>query len=422
MNSLHMTRRRFLRSAGVLMALPALESWQTRAFADGKTRPPRRMVCICTPLGMHPPDFFPEGKGRYEQPSSYLEALGELRQDCTVISGLAHPGVGSSHDSQDSFLTAALHPENRAGFRNSVSLDQFAAEKIGDRTRFPSLALAAEGSSLSWTRSGAMVPADSFPAPVFARLFLQGKPDEVHKQARRLEDGLSILDTIREQAQGLGKTLSVRDREKIDEYFSSIRELEQRMAVSREWSKQPKPHVDVPPIENNMNPADLIGKTRLMLDLIHLALQTDSTRLITLLLLGTSQVPPIAGVSLGHHDLSHHGQDPHKISQLRKVELEKMKALGEFLTKLKSTREHDSTLLDNSMILFGSNLGNASNHSTKNLPILLAGGGFNHGQHLAFNPDNPPPLSNLFVTMLQRLGIETDQFGTSTGTLNGMEA
>ena len=265
-----------------------------------------------------------------------------------------------------------------------------------------------------------MVPADSFPAPVFARLFLQGKPDDVQKQARRLEDGLSILDTVREQAQGLGKTLGLRDREKIDEYFTSVRELEQRMAVSREWSKQPKPQVDVKPIENNMNPADLIGKTRLMLDLIHLALQTDSTRLITLLLLGTSQVPPIAGVSLGHHDLSHHGQDPQKIAQLRKVELEKMKALGEFLTKLKSTREQDSTLLDHSMILFGSNLGNASNHSTKNLPILLAGGGFQHGQHLAFNPDNPPPLSNLFVTMLQRLDIETDQFGTSTGSLNGL--
>jgi len=193
------------------------------------------------------------------------------------------------------------------------------------------------------------------------------------------------------------------------------------MAVAREWSTQPKPHVDVPPIQNNTNPADLIGKTRLMLDLIHLAIQTDSTRLITLLLLGTSQVPPIAGVTQGHHDLSHHGQDPEKIAQLRKVELELMKAHAEFLAKLQQTREQDGTLLDNSMILFGSNLGNASNHSTKNLPMLLAGGGFKHGQHLAFNADDPPPLSNLYVSMLQRLGVETDRFGTSTGTLTGLQ-
>ena len=420
--NMHPTRRHFLRSAGILMALPTLESLQSRAFAAGNVAPPRRMVCICTPLGMHAADFFPEQKGRDYQPSPYLETLGDLRKDCTVISGLAHPGVGSTHDSQDSFLTAALHPENRAGFRNSVSLDQFAAEKIGDYTRFPSLALSSEGSSLSWTRSGAMVPSEVYPAPVFARLFLEGKPDEVEKQARRLEDGLSILDTVREQAARLGNTLGTRDREKMDEYFTSVRELEQRMAVSREWSKKPKPHVDVPPIQNNMNPADLIGKTRLMLDLIHLALQTDSTRLVTLLLLGTSQVPPIAGVTQGHHDLSHHGQDPQKIAQLRKVEMEKMKALSEFLTKLKTTKEPDGTLLDHSMILFGSNLGNASNHSTKNLPMLLAGGGFKHGQHLAFNPDDPPPLSNLYVSMLQRLGIEADKFGTSAGTLTGLEA
>jgi len=416
-----LTRRRFLHATGVLMALPVLESLQSHAFAARKTAPPRRMVCLCTPLGMHPADFFPAESGRDYKPSTYLDILGELRQDCTVISGLSHPGVGSSHDSQDSFLTAALHPENRAGFRNSVSLDQFAAEKIGHLTRFPSLTLASEGSSLSWTRSGAMVPSESYPAPVFARLFLQGRPEEVRKQANRLEDGLSILDTVQDQARQLNQTLGTRDRDKLDEYFTSVRELEQRMTVAREWSKRPKPKVDVAPIENNMNPSDLIGKTRLMLDLIHLALQTDSTRLITLLLLGTSQVPPIAGVSLGHHDLSHHGQDPQKIAQLRLIELEKMRALGEFLTKLKSTRELDGTLLDHSIILFGSNLGNASNHSTKNLPLLLAGGGFKHGQHLAFNPDNCPPFSNLYVSMLQRLEIETDQFGTSTGTLNGLE-
>jgi hypothetical protein len=417
-----LTRRRFLRSTGVMLALPALESLQPRAFAAGNQPPPRRMVCICTPLGLHAPYFFPDQKGRDYKPSTYLETLGELRAQCTVISGLTHPDVGSTHDSISSFLTAAPHPENRAGFRNSISLDQFAAERIGGLTRHPCLTLASEGSGLAWTRSGAPVPSDSFVAPVFARLFLEGRPEDVQKQARRLEDGLSILDTVREQALRLGTNLPARDREKMDEYFTSVRELEQRMTVSREWSQRPKPKVDVPPMQNNNNSADLIGKTRLMFDLVHLALQTDSTRLVTLMMLGTSQVPPIEGVSQGHHDLSHHGQDPEKISQLRKVELEKMKVLRDFLTKLRETREQDGTLLDHSMILFGSNLGNASNHSTKNLPVLLAGGGFRHGQHLAFDPDNPPPLSNLYVTMLQRLGIETEKFGSSTGTLSGLEA
>jgi len=174
-------------------------------------------------------------------------------------------------------------------------------------------------------------------------------------------------------------------------------------------------------MQNNMNSADLIGKTKLMFDLVHLALQTDSTRLVTMLMLGTSQVPPIDGVSQGHHDLSHHGQDPGKIAQLRKVELEVMKTLHDFLAKLRNTREEGGSLLDHSMILFGSNLGNASNHSVKNLPMLLAGGGFKHGQHLAFDPDKPPPVSNLYVSMLQRLGIEADRFGSSTGTLSGLE-
>ena len=416
------TRRHFLRAVGVTLALPVLESFQHRSYAAGTTKVPRRMVAICAPLGIHPPFFFPEKAGRDYAPTPYLETLQDFRNDYTVISGLSHPGVGSSHDSIFSFLTAAKHPELRAGFRNSISLDQFAAEKIGDQTRFPSLSLSAEGFGLSWTRSGALVPPDLFPASVFARLFLEGRPDEVQAQARRLRDGQSILDTVRNQAGALQAKLGSRDREKMDEYFTSVRELERRMVVAEEWSRKPKPKVSVPPPQNNMNPADLVGKTRLLLDLTHLALQTDSTRLVSMLLLGTSQVPPIQGVALGHHDLSHHGQDPNKIAQLRLVEQEKMKALRDFLDKLKKTEEQGESLLDRTMVFFSSNLGNAANHSTKNLPVLLAGGGFKHGQHLAFDPAEPQPLSNLYVTMLQRLGIAADRFGSSTGTLTGLEA
>lgn len=416
------SRRYFLRATGVAMALPMLEALRPRLRAGEKATTPRRMVSICTPLGVHPPFFFPEQAGKDYPLSPYLEPLQEFREDFTVISGLSHPDVGSSHDSIFSFLTAAPHPEQRAGFRNSISLDQFAAEQIGGQTRFPSLSLSAEGFGLSWTRSGALVPPDLYPATVFARLFMEGRPDEVEAQKRRLRDGQSILDTVREQAKSLSPTLAARDREKVDEYFTSVRELEQRMVTAEEWSKKPKPKVEAKQPQNNMNSADLIGKTKLLFDLTHLALQTDSTRLVSMLLLGTSLVPPVAGVSLGHHDLSHHGQDANKIEQLKKIELEKMKVVSEFLTKLKQTDEQGESLLDRTMVFFSSNLGNASNHSTKNLPVLFAGGGFQHGQHLAFDPKNSPPLCNLYVSMLQRLGIETDKFGSSTGTLTGLEA
>jgi hypothetical protein len=416
-----LSRRTFLRGAGVALGLPLLDAMAPLTAAE-KPAVPRRAVFICAPLGLHAPYFFPEKAGKDYALSPYLEPLKELRNDFTVISGLAHPDVGPSHDSIFSFLTAAPHPERRAGFRNSISVDQFAAEHIGGETRFPSLSLSAEGFGLSWTRSGALVPPDIFPATVFNRLFLEGKPDEVREQARRLRDGRSILDAVGEQAKELQPKLGAGDREKLDEYFTGVRDLEKRLARAEEWSKKPKPKVDAKPPQNVANGADLVGKTRALFDLTHLALQTDSTRLVTNLMLGTSLVPPIQGVSFGHHDLSHHGQDPTKIAQLRAVELEKMKALAEFLKKLKATKEDGAPLLDRTAVFFSSNLGNAATHAVKNLPVLLAGGGFRHGNCLKFDPDRPPPLSNLFVSMLQRMGVEAERFGSSTGTLTGLEA
>jgi hypothetical protein len=427
---MRLDRRHFLRATGVSLALPWLNAFapprvlgndRDAATARSSQGPPRRMVCICAPLSLHAPYFFPKEPGKDYQLTPYLDVLKDLRDDFTVISGLSHPEVGSSHDSIFSFLTAAPHPEQRAGFRNSISLDQFAAERIGGQTRFASLALSCEGFSLSWTRSGAIVPSDAWPSSVFARLFLEGRPDEVQAQARRLRDGQSILDAVSGQAKSLQRGLGADDREKLDEYFSSVRELEQRLATAEQWSKKPKPKVEAKPPQNIANGADVVGKARLMYDLIHLALQTDSTRLITLLLLGTSLVPPIPRVSLGHHDLSHHGQEPSKIEQLKTVELEVMKTFRDLLAKLKETKEEGETLLDRTTVFFSSNLGNASNHSTKNLPVLLAGGGFKHGRHLAFDSAKPPPLSNLYVSMLQRLGIEADKFGSSTGTLSGLD-
>lgn len=415
-------RRTFLRGAGVVMALPLLDVMTRRTATAAESAVKRRMVFINTPLGVHPPYFFPQKAGRDYELSPYLEVLKDFREDFTVISGLSHPDVGPSHDSNQSFLTAAPHPERRSGFKNSISIDQFAAEKIYGQTRFPTLPLSCEGYGLSWTKSGAPVPTESWPSGVFARLFLEGRPDEIQAQSRRLADGQSVLDAVRDQAKRMKSVLGTGDREKLDEYFTSVRDLEQRLAQADAWSKRPKPKVDAKPPVENRNSADLVGKTRLWFDLIHLALQTDSSRLVTLQLLGTSSVPPIPGVSQGHHDLSHHGQDPVKIAQLKLLELEKMKTLRDFLTQLKQTQEEGQNLLDRTMVFFSSNLGDAGKHSVKNMPVLLAGGGFKHGQHLAFDEDNHPPLCNLFVSMLQRMDIEADKFGSSTGTLTGLEA
>jgi len=418
-------RRTFLRSAGVSLALPWLEALAVDPGqpASGAKQPPRRMVCICTPLGLHPDHFFPKETGKDYALSPYLEMLKDYRDDMTVISGLEHAGMGSSfaHQASASFLTG-VPGAGRPGFRNAISLDQLAAEHLGTQTRFPSLVLSGEGAGgLSWTRTGALIPADNSSSKVFSQLFLEGETIAVQDQMRRLEDGRSILDDVSAQAKTLRSNLGSEDRDKLDEYLTSVRELEVRMVNDQSWARMPKPKVTVPQPKDIANTADLIGRTNLLFDLTHLALQTDSTRLITIMLAGSTYAPPIPGVSLGHHDLSHHGKDPSKLEQLKIVEIETMKTVSSLLGKLKQSQEDGQSLLDRTTVFLGSNLGDGSSHSTRNLPVLLAGGGFRHGQHLPFDPNNPPPLCNLFVSMLQRLGLETDRFGTSTGTLTGLE-
>src|SRR5215203_2150610 len=223
-------RRTFLRAAGVSLALPCLDAFAPRVNgADAQPR--RRMVCVCAPLGLHPAFFFPEKAGRDYELTPYLEVLKEFRGDFTVVSGLAHAGMspGFAHQASASFLTG-MQGAGRPGFRNAISLDQFAAEKIGGQTRFPSLVLSGEGAGLSWTRTGALVPASTSPSKVFAKLFLDGKADEVKAQVTRLEDGRSILDDVGDQARSLRSGLGADDRDKLDEYIISVRELEQRLA------------------------------------------------------------------------------------------------------------------------------------------------------------------------------------------------
>jgi Protein of unknown function (DUF1552) len=418
-----LSRRRVLRAAGVSLALPCLDAFApARAAGAPDAKPRRRMVCICTPLGLHPEYFFPEKTGKDYELTPYLEVLKDFRGDFTVVSGLCHAGMspGFAHQASASFLTGAQNA-GRPGFRNSISIDQYAAEHIGSRTRFASIALSGEGAGLSWTRTGALVPASTSPSKVFAKLFLDERPDELKNQMNRLADGRSILDDVRDQAGTLRSKIGSDDREKLDEYMTSVRDLEKRLARDEAWSKTPKPKVDVPPPKDIPSVADLLGRTRLLFDLAHLALQTDSTQLITIMLAGSTFVPPIPGVSLGHHDLSHHGKEPGKLAQLKIVEVETMKTIRDLLTKLKQSKEDGSNLLDRTQVFLGSNLGDGSSHAVKNLPVLLAGGGFKHGQHLAFDAQNPPPLCNLYLSMLQRLGVEVDKFSSSTGTLTGLE-
>lgn len=381
------------------------------------------MVCVMTPLGIHAENLFPQQTGRGYAATRYLQALEPVRGQFTVFSGLSHPGVDGGHQSERSFLTAAPHPL-LPGFRNTVSLDQFAAERIGGATRFASLTLGAnDGSSISWTRGGVQIPSEHSPARLFGKLFLADTPKELRLQQERLKSGRSIMDTVGAEAKRFARALGRRDQDKLDEYFTSVRELEQKLVKAEAWTHQPKPVVSEKPPEDIADNADQLGRTRLMYDLMRLALQTDSTRLITLHLAGSGPVVfPIPGVNTGHHDLSHHGKDPEKLRQLALVEEAEIKVFGEFLASLQATGERGASLLDETMVLFGSNLGNASSHSTRNLPIVLAGGGFKHGQHLAFDPAKPPPLCNLYVQMLQQLGVEVDAFASGKGGIPGFGA
>ncbi|MDP6444703.1 MAG: DUF1552 domain-containing protein [Pirellulaceae bacterium] len=412
------SRRTFLRASGIAVGLPLLEALQPARAAEAAPR--RRLVAVNVALGLHAPNIAPQRAGRDYELTPYLQVLKERRDDFTFISGVSHPGVGGGHFSSKSFLTAAKHP-NSAGFKNSISLDQLAAEKLGAATRFSSLSLTLGGPGLSWSRAGVEIPAESRPSRVFQRLFLEGKPAEKARQVQRLQDGKSVLDLVAAKAVRLRGKLSGRDRRKLDQYFAAVREAEQRLVKAQAWEKLPKPNVKVDPPRDQPDRARMIERIDLMYDMMHLALETDSTRFLTFFDTGMNAVPAIRGVDTDYHMLSHHAKDPVKISQLTVVETAVMSAFARFLNKLADSSEEGPTLLDQTMVLFGSNLGNASSHDTRNMPIILAGGGFRHGQHLAFDRKSNYALPKLFVSMLRRLGLEVDQFASTQGTMDGLQ-
>jgi hypothetical protein len=427
-----LSRRHFLRGAGVALALPALDvmlaPFARAASASSALAPgakPRRFLGICNNLGVLGDQFFPTGTGRGYEASPYLKHLQEHRERFTVFSGVSHPNVDGGHPADICFLTAAPHPGS-SSFRNTLSLDQHIAEHIGTLTRFPSLTLAVNTRvrSLSWTGTGVAIPPEDKAAEVFRQLFLQGSADQVAAQVRRLDTGRSILDTVAGQAKQIQRAATARDRERLDQYFTSVRDLEQRLQAARDWEQRPKPAVTVAPPIDPANPSAYMEKVRVMYDLARLAFETDSTRAITLMLDGVS-TPALeladTPITDGYHNLSHHGKSEKKRSELKAIDQWHMRLLAKLLTDLGAVREEGDSLLDRTAVLYGSNFGDANAHTCFNLPTILAGGGFSHGQHLAFSTSNNYPLPNLFVSVLQRMGIETERFASSTGTMRGLE-
>jgi lambda repressor-like predicted transcriptional regulator len=402
----------------------------TPAFARAAQAPmPKRMLVIANNLGVLPKNFFPTTTGRNYALSPYLEVLAEVRNEFSVFSGLSHPAVTGGHSTDNCFLTSA-RGAFKAGFRNSISLDQYAAEKLGQVTRFPSLNLGVNiekaNRSLSWTRDGVLLPAEDSATALFNRMFVQGSADEVKKQLLRLKQRGSILDTLNTEAGRFSRTLGSTDKARLDQYLTSVREVELRLQVASEWEQRPKP-VATQPAPSDINDSKLFfEKFDLMLSIAQLAFESDSTRIVTLMVdafkTPVFSLPGQKATTETYHNLSHHGQNEEKVKQLEAADRQHMALLRKLIGNLAAKSEGGQRLLDRTMVLYGSNLGDANIHDNTNLPILLAGGGLHHGQHLAFKRDNNKPLSNLFVTMLQNMGIETDTFGSNAGTLNELKA
>lgn len=408
-----LSRRAVLRGAGISLGLPLLEA-MTPAFAAIKeSKQAKRFVGVSMALGLHNPNLVPEGAGRDYKSSRYLESIQDLRNDFTVVSGSSHPGVTGGHTAEGSIYSACPNARG-ATSRNTISLDQLMAKHLGHETRFPSLVLNTNSqTSPSYTENGSMIPAENSAMRLFTRLFVNDTPVEQERQAELIRSGRSVMDVVGAEAKTLQRELGAGDRDKLDAWFTSVRDLEKRLAANEAWTHRPKPKVALKP------PAKIprdneVAVDGIFLDIIHMALATDSTRFVTLHITGNN-VQGIEGVNEAYHNLSHHGMDEEKLAQLAIVEQGVVNQWGAFLRKLKGDK-----LLDDTMVLLTSNLGNASAHDNKNMPVLFAGGGFKHGQHLAFDQKNNYPLPNLYLSALHRLGLQDERFATSETEMDGL--
>jgi hypothetical protein len=424
-------RRFFLRAAGVRLALPIFDSLGagvlgsglavTALGADAKTVRPMRMVAIGNAFGFYAQQFFPKATGADYDTPHLLEPIAKHRKDVTVFSGLDH-GVKGGHFAVHSFLSGVRQVDAKGMPDGNISLDQRMAETVGGATRFPSLTLGSEeglhgGCMMCWTRSGTRVNPIQGPRELFRKLFVSESESEQVRTKDRLTLQGSILDAVNGDAKSLQRQLGERDRQKLDEYFTSVRDVEKVLELRQKWAGVAKPAAPMKEPENQ----GLVNDIPVLYDLMALALQTDSTRIATLEIAGGFEAA-VLGVRKEYHSLSHHGQVQESIDLLVKLERYQTEQFARFLGKMKAIEDGDGSLLDHTMVLFGSGMGNGNAHTNLNLPVVLAGGGFKHGSYQALPTSGPgrQPLSNLFVTMLQRFGIEQQKFALSTGTLRGV--
>ena len=417
-------RRHFLRGlGGVCLALPSFESLQGTEFNASKAK---RFVCVSPNYGMHPSGFFPEKTGDDYVMPKLLKPLEKHRSDFSVFNNLDHPGVGGGHGCSNTFLNGMELRDTKDQPQRLHSLDQLLSEKIGQQTRFPSLRLGAGG--VSWSRAGIILPTEGSPSKIFAKLFLEDNPKVKSSQRKFLDEDGSILDVVYADAKRLGARMAKIDQAKLDEYLTAVREVERKLQRQATWIDVPKPQASSKVIEGNdelVVDLNYPYNTPVMYDLVVLALQTQSSNVITFGHPGGNRLFPFEGVELGYHSLTHHGKRPDLLRQLTIIESYYIRHFARFLDRMKATKDADGrSLLESTVILFGSGMGNASSHSSRNLPILLSGGGFKTGQHHRFERigRDGRPLCDLFVSILQRLGVETDRFSTSKGNLNHLIA
>lgn len=448
-NPWHISRRTFLRGVGTVIALPTLEAMvpPLRALAGNEATAasgfPKRMAFVYIPNGANMADWTPKEVGDQFELPSILEPLKPFQKDFQVLTGLAHDkarpngdGAGDHARASASFLTGCQARKTAgADIKVGVSADQIAAEKIGRRTRLPSLELSADrgrssGScdsgyacayqyNIAWKTESAPMPPEVDPRLVFERLFAVGQSAEsAGSRAVRMQHRKSILDFVMEDAKQLKRRLGQTDNRKLDEYLTAVRELEMRIEQAEKFSST-LPDFSKPtgiPKENEQH-------LRLMFDLMALAFQTDTTRIATFIIAhdGSNRPYPNIGVSDGHHDLSHHGNNEEKKQKIAKINRFHATQFAYFLEKLKSVREGEGTMLDNCMIVYGGAIGDGNRHNHDNLPILLAGRGggtLQAGRHVRYERETP--MTNLYLAMLERMGVSAERVGDSTGKLENI--
>jgi len=445
----HIPRRTFLRGLGTAIALPMLEVMvpPVKLFAEGSPATaklfPKRMAFIYVPNGANMVDWTPKEVGANFQLPTILEPLQPFQKDLLVFTGLAHDkarphgdGTGDHARAAATFLTGCQARKTEgANIKLGISVDQMAAEKIGRQTRLSSLELrcdqyksgtcdsnyaCAYQNNISWKTESTPMSAEVDPRLVFERLFgVGGKAEVEENRERRQRYQKSILDFVLEDARQLKSNLGATDQRKLDEYLTAVRELEQRLEQAKKFESALPDYTKPSGIPYHNFPEH----TRLMYDLLALAFQTDSTRISTLMIShdGSNRSYPNIGVPEGHHDLSHHGNDEQKKQKIAKINHFHIEQFAYFLKKLKSIKEGEGNLLDNSMIVYGSGISDGDRHNHDDLPVLLAGhagGVINPGRHLKL--EHETPMTNLFLSMLDIMGAPAERVGDSSGKLNGL--